>query len=111
MRTGLASVRWVLQTLVKTSAVPGGDVVSGGDGDAPPPGPVPATVRVSGEDALPASVAIATTVGQRQLLHLHRRADIQMSLRKGGCGIYGFNNCSVITDINPLPVTTVENVK
>lgn len=60
--------------------VPGGDVVSRGDGDAPPPGLVPAAVRVPGEDALAASVAIATTIGQRQLLDLHRRADVQVSL-------------------------------
>lgn len=68
----------------KSSVIPGGDVVSGGDGDAPPPGPVPTTVWVSGEDALPASVAIATTVSQRQLLDLHGRADVQVSLRTRG---------------------------
>lgn len=72
----------------ETAVLPGGDVVSGGDGDAPPSGPVPAAVRVSGEDALPARVAIATTVSQRQLLDLHRRADKQVSLRKRGCSLY-----------------------
>lgn len=62
--------------------VPGRDVVSRWDGDALPPGPVPAAVRVPGEDALPATVAIATAVGQRQALDLHRRANIQVPLRK-----------------------------
>lgn len=83
----LASVRWFLQGQT-SSVIPGGDVVSGGDGDAPPPGPVPTTVRVSGEDALPASVAIATTVSQRQLLDLHGRADVQVSLGTHGFRLY-----------------------
>lgn len=83
----LTSVRWFLRGQ-KSSVIPGGDVVSGGDGDAPPPGPVPTTVWVSGEDALPASVAIATTVSQRQLLDLHGRADVQVSLRTHGFRLY-----------------------
>lgn len=79
----LTSVKWFLQRQ-KSPVIPGGDVVTGGDGDAPPPGPVPTTVWVSGEDALPASVAVATTVRQRQLLDLHGRADVQVSLRTHG---------------------------
>lgn len=65
--------------------IPSRDVVSRRDGDALPPGPVPAAVRIAGEDALPASVAIATAVSQRQSLDLHRRANIQMSLRRKRC--------------------------
>lgn len=92
----LMSVRWFQQGQ-KTSVIPCGNVVSGRDGDAPPSHPIPTTVWVSGEDALPASVAIATTVSQRQLLDLHGCADVQVSLRT-----HGSNNNSVITEINQL---------
>ena len=71
--------------------IPGRGVVSRRDGDALPPGLVPAAVRIPGKDALPACVAIATAVSQLQSLDLHRRADVQMSLRRRrcttGCGL------------------------
>lgn len=66
--------------------IPGGDVVSRRDGDALPPGPVPAAVRVPGQDALPARVAVSAAVSQRQSLHLHGCSHIQVSLRRKGGG-------------------------
>lgn len=65
--------------------LPGGDVVSGRDGDAPPRRSVPAAVRIPGEDALPAGVAVAAAVGQRQPLDLHGCANIQVPLEEGRC--------------------------
>ena len=78
--------------------IPSRDVVSGRDGDALPPGPVPTTVRIPGKDALPASVAIATAVSQRQPLDLHRRTNIQMSLRRRCNRVY--KSSGSITGIN-----------
>ena len=78
--------------------IPSRDVVSGRDGDALPPGPVPAAVRIPGKDALPASVAIATAVSQRQPLDLHRRTNIQMSLRRRCNRVY--KSSGSITGIN-----------
>lgn len=62
--------------------LPGGDIVSGRDGDALPPGSVPGAVRVPGQDALPARVAIATAVGERQPLDLHRCPHVEVSLEE-----------------------------
>ncbi len=67
--------------MVSYVIIPSGDVVSRWDGNALPLGLVPAAVRIPREDALPACVAIATAVSQRQPLDLHRCANIQVSLR------------------------------
>ena len=60
--------------------IPSADVVSSWDGCAPPPGCVPTTIGIPRQNALPATVSIATAVSQWYALDLHCRAHIKVAL-------------------------------
>lgn len=43
---------------------------------------LPSTIGIAGENAFPASVSIATTVGQWEAMGLHGRAYVELALMK-----------------------------